>query len=281
VSATKLTALIPATDIDTTGAFPVTVFTPATGGGVSNAQTLTVLNAVVNIKVFLQGPFAAGSMATTLRTNGLIPLAHPYGGAPWSYAGTEAVGAIPANVVDWILIELRTGTTGATKVATRAAFLKSDGTVVDLDGVSPVTFGGIVAGNYYIVVRHRNHLAVMSAASVPVSASSSLYDFTTAQTQAFGTSPLALLSAGVFGMYAGDVTANGTVKYSGSGNDSGPIYSRIGGASVSATVAGYFPEDTNMNGIVKYSGAQNERAIIYVNIGGSSVSVTRSTQVPL
>jgi phage tail sheath gpL-like len=121
----------------------------------------------------------------------------------------------------------------------------------------------------------------MSAAPVPVSATSSLYDFTTAQTQAFGTTPMVLLSAGVFGMYAGDVTANGTIKYSGSGNDSGPIYSRIGGASVSVTVPGYFPEDTNMNGVVKYSGAQNDRAIIYLNIGGSSVSVTRSTQVPL
>ena len=120
----------------------------------------------------------------------------------------------------------------------------------------------------------------MSANPATINGASSLYDFTTSESQAFGTTPMATLSGGVFGMYAGDVNGNGTLKYSGSGNDSGPIYARIGGASVSATMNGYFSEDTNMNGIVKYSGAQNYRAIIYVNIGGGSVSTTISTQVP-
>jgi len=219
-------------------------------------------------------------MNTTLRSSGLIPLSQPYGPAPWNYSGTEQVASIPPGVVDWILIELRTGTAGSTKAATRAAFLLSNGAIVDLDGTSPVKFDGTSARNYYVVLRHRNHLAVMSASPLPLSATSAVYDFTTAQAKAFGSAPMVPLTGGAFGLYAGDVTGNGILKYSGSGNDSGPIYARIGGGSVSATMSGYFSEDTNMNGIVKYSGAQNDRAIIYANIGGASVSATVTTQVP-
>jgi|GEM_PF-3150577 len=280
INNSQLTASILSSDISAAGTPAIAVFSPAPGGGISNIQTLTVGNPVVNIKVFLQGPFSGGSMTTTLRTGGFIPLTQPYHSAPWNYAGAENVASIPANVVDWILIELRTGTSSSTKIATRAAFIRSDGSVVDIDGVSPVSFSGITLGTYYIVVRHRNHLAIMSANPATINGASSLYDFTTSESQAFGTTPMATLSGGVFGMYAGDVNGNGTLKYSGSGNDSGPIYARIGGASVSATMNGYFSEDTNMNGIVKYSGAQNDRAIIYVNIGGGSVSTTISTQVP-
>ena len=54
-------------------------------------------------------------------------------------------------------------------VGRRAALLKSDGSVVDLDGSSQVKFKGIVPGNYYIVVRHRNHLPIMSANPVNLS----------------------------------------------------------------------------------------------------------------
>ncbi|HMD14746.1 MAG TPA: hypothetical protein VKI62_08990, partial [Bacteroidota bacterium] len=280
INNTQLTALILSSDISTAGTPAITVSSPAPGGGISNAQTLTVGNPIVNIKVFLQGPFSSGSMTTGLRNGGFIPLTQPYNSSPWNYSGTEQVASIPANVVDWILIELRTGTTGSTKVATRAAFIRADGSAVDLDGVSPVGFSGVTLGTYYIVVRHRNHLAIMSSNPVTINGTSSLYDFTTSESQAYGTAPMATLSGGVFGMFAGDVNGNGTLKYSGSGNDSGPIYARIGGAAVSATVSGYFSEDTNLNGTVKYSGAQNDRAIIYANIGGGSVSNTISTQVP-
>ncbi len=279
-SSSQLTASILSSDIAAPGTLTITVFTATPGGGTSNPQSLSVVNVGLNARIFLQGPFLSGAMSTTLAGGGFIPLAQPYNTSPWNYAGTEQVGTIPANTVDWILVELRTGTASSTKIAARAGFLKSDGTIVDTDGTSLLGFSGISSGSYYIVVRHRNHVAVMSSNPVALTGTSVLYDFTTGQTQAFGSSAMASLSAGVFGLYAGDVTANGVLKYSGSGNDSGPIYARIGGGSVSATVTGYFGEDTNMNGIVKYSGAQNDRAIIYANIGGGSVSSTLSGQVP-
>jgi hypothetical protein len=151
-------------------------------------------------------------MTTTLNTNNLIPLNSNTAYSTTTYGYTASiVGSIPANIVDWVLIELRTGTGSGTKVATRAAFLKKDGTIVDIDGTSPVSFTSVSAGNYYIVIRHRNHLAIMSLNPVALNWSSSLYNFTTAQTQAYGTNPMKSLAGGGFGLYAGDANADGFI----------------------------------------------------------------------
>jgi hypothetical protein len=168
--------------------------------------------AMVNTKVWLEGAFSAGSMSTALRTAGYIPTSQPYNTAPWNYTGSENVTSIPADVVDWVLVELRTGTAASTKVATRAAFVKNDGSVVDLNGTSTLGFSGRAAGHYYIVIRQRNHLAVMSAGAVALSASSSLYDFTTGSGQYYGGVNAAKdLGSGVWGMIAGDVDGNGGI----------------------------------------------------------------------
>ena len=167
---------------------------------------------IANLKVYLQGPYAGGGfMTTTLSTNTLIPLNSNDAYSTTVYGYTASiVGSIPnSDIVDWVLVELRTGDASGTKVATRAGFLKSDGTIVDTNGVSPLQFAGLGDGNYYVVVRHRNHLAIMSASAIPLSSNSALYDFSTAQLQAYGTNPMAdLLGNGtVFGMIAGDANA--------------------------------------------------------------------------
>jgi hypothetical protein len=191
---------------------------------------------VASIKVYLQGPYSGISMGTALNTSGLIPLTQPYSGAPWNYSGTENVTSIPSGVVDWVLIELRTGTGSSTNVGTRAAFLKSNGTVTELNGTSPVAFS-VLPGNYYVVVRHRNHLAVMSASSVDFTSGSASYDFTTAQTQAYGTNAMKDLGSGKFGIYAGD------------GNGDGGVYAEDHTLyKISQGREGYEAADYNMDG---------------------------------
>jgi hypothetical protein len=181
------------------------------------------------------------------------------------------VGSIPSGVVDWILVQLRSNTT--TTIATRAALLKSDGSVVDLDGASPVGFAGVPEGNYYIVVRHRNHLAIMSAVTWALSGSSSLYDFTTSQNAAYSSDyglypPMKNLGGSKFGMYAGDVNGDGTVYYLGPGNDRGALLAGIGG-SVNGMASGYISQDINLDGSAYYLGPSNDRGIILVAIGGT------------
>ena len=62
-------------------------------------------------------------------------------------------------------------------LATRAALLQRDGDVVDVDGVSSVQVA-VADGNYYVAVRHRNHLGVMTANPVALSGGTALIDFT-------------------------------------------------------------------------------------------------------
>jgi hypothetical protein len=214
--------------------------TTANGSNGSVAYSYTVLptSIAVNTKIFLGGPYNGVSMNTTLKTAGLIPLSHPYDTAPWNYTGTESVGGIPANVVDWVLVELRTGRAASTKVAARAAFVKNDGSVVDLNGTSAVSFWGRAAGSYYIVIRHRNHLAIMSASAVPLSSSSSLYDFTSGSGQYYGTTNAAKdLGSGVWGMLAGDVNVNAGIGAS----DLVSVLGAVGSVA-------YDINDVNMNG---------------------------------
>jgi len=174
---------------------------------------------VVNAKVFLQGPFASDSMRTTLGTNGLVPLLQPYNGPPWNYSGLEAVQRTPAGVVDWVLVEVRTGDPQSppmTTLARRAAFVRFNGALVDTDGISPVSFFSIAPASYYLVVRHRNHIPLMSAMPVAISNASGQYDFASRQGMAYSADTLLYpamkdLGGGTFGMYAGDANGDGQV----------------------------------------------------------------------
>lgn len=181
------------------------------GGLVSNQFLVDVTKTIGSIKVFLEGCFSENTMLTTLNINNFLPLTQPYTISPWNYSGTENVPSIPADVVDWVLVELRTNIEANSKIATRAAFIKNDGSIVDLDGVSPVTFSA-QPGDYYLVIRHRNHLAVMSANTVELSESSSVYDFTVSQSQAYGTNPMKQLNTNVYGIISGDGNADGIVN---------------------------------------------------------------------
>jgi Glycosyl hydrolases family 31 TIM-barrel domain/Glycosyl hydrolase family 31 C-terminal domain len=198
----------------------------------------------VNVKVFLQGPYAGGdTMHTTLWQNNLIPKSQPYNILPWNYNGTESVSTIPPGAVDWVLVELRTGTTSFT----RAAFIKSDGTLADLDGTSPVRFSEISPGTYYIVIKHRNHLAVMSASPV-ILPNSSAYDFTTSSDKYYGSTEGAVkLETNVWGMIAGDANGNGQIQ----NNDSEDIWKPANG------ISGYKNADYNMNGEVQNNDNEN------------------------
>jgi hypothetical protein len=192
---------------------------------------------VLNTKVFLEGPYSGGSMSTALRTLGKLPLQQPYSASPWNYSGTEQVLSIPADVTDWVLVELRTGTAASTKVASRAGFIKSTGLLTDLDGSSLLNFPGISAGSYYIVIRHRNHIAIMSATAVLLTASSGLYDFSTLITQTYGgAAGYKQIATGVFGMVAGDADASGEI-----GANDFTVWSKVIGLGT------YLQADIDMN----------------------------------
>jgi hypothetical protein len=163
---------------------------------------------IVNTKVFLQGAYNSGVMTTLLNT--ILPTAQPYNRLPWNYTGTEFSSSPPSGVVDWILVELRAGIQSSTRVAMRAGFVKSDGIIVESDGISLLAFPTVLIGNYYIIIHHRNHLSIMSSFPVNLTASSLLYDFTTNISQYYSSSA-APLNGGKYGMYSGDSSHDGFI----------------------------------------------------------------------
>ncbi len=124
----------------------------------------------VSMNVLLEGAYnAGGTPAMTTAINGILPLEQPYNTAPWNYNGGESVPSIPTtDIVDWVLVELRDAPDAAsaipaTIISQHAAFLRNDGQIVGLDGVSELTFYSTVNQQLFGVVWHRNHLGVMSA----------------------------------------------------------------------------------------------------------------------
>ncbi|MBL1214916.1 MAG: hypothetical protein HND52_16270 [Ignavibacteriae bacterium] len=198
-----------------------------------------------NTKIFLEGPYQTGAMTSLLPELGYLPLIQPFNTAPWNYNGFEKVDAsfytAHPEIVDWVLIELRTGTAENTTVAKRAAFLNEAGNLIDIDGVNPVSFFVNSAVQYYIVIRHRNHLDVMSSSLVDVNFASTLYDFTVASTNAYGTDALKEVDTGVFAMYTGDGNSDGIIN----GTDFN-IYNPF----FRAIANGYLTVDWDLNGNV-------------------------------
>ena len=111
------------------------------------------------IKIFLEGPFNGIDMNTDLYDAGIIPANQPYNTDPWNYEGTEIINAPPeTEIVDWILIELRE-TEGDSSTTTpdkfldhQAALLLSDGSIVQPDGTSLLSYNGAITQNLYITL---------------------------------------------------------------------------------------------------------------------------------
>jgi hypothetical protein len=201
----------------------------------------------LHLKAFLEGPFNSGVMAYLLNFFGYLPLSQPYGTSPWWYNGTESVVQPPDYVVDWVLVELRETTGGPSTalhdstIARRAGFIRYDGGIVDLDGVSDLGFSVNVSANLYAVVLQRNHLGIMSAVPLTLTGSTYSYDFTTSAVQVYGGSNgHKEVSPGIWAMISGDGNADGQVNNS----------DKIEVWKVQSGNSGYKSGDFNMDGQV-------------------------------
>ncbi len=148
--------------------------------------------------------------------------------------------AFQKELVDFVVVELRSGTAGSTKVQRRAGLLMADGRVVGFDGTSLLIFRNVPAGAYYVVVRHRNHLAVMSASKVDFKSGAATYNFTTSAGKAYGSSAQNQLKSGVYGLIAGDLDGSGRV-------DTPDVFNRW---SPNNGLGGYLGADADLSGFV-------------------------------
>lgn len=237
----------------------------------------------LDIKLILEGAFTPGEtylMQTALNAEGVIPLAHPFqptlpyfgNNSPvWYYNGTETASAIPVNAVDWILLELRDASSpeqalSGTLIKRMAAFLYKDGQIRTTAGQLPQLDIPVVQG-LYVVVYHRNHLAVMSSAAVPVVDGNYTWNFTQSSDKAYSRNVTYSrnaylqghkdLGGGVFGMYGGDGDGNGQVQT----QDKNGVWNLQSGQS------GYRAGDFDLNGQVQ---TQDKNEIWNPNSGVAS-----------
>lgn len=188
-----------------------------------NAATKTITitqpsncSTTLNLTCFIQGYWdGAGSMNPALMNQGQ---------------------ANPVTDCDTILVELHGGLSPATVSYTTQAILHTN-------GAATCNFtGGVNAGDYYIVVKHRNAIETWSAMPVTFSGSTVNYDFSSGQGQAYGGNVVEV-STGVWAFFSGDV-----LKDQGESIDLidlGQLETEINNFSF-----GYFAEDLNGDGNV-------------------------------
>jgi hypothetical protein len=192
----------------------------------------------VNLMAFLQGPFSAGSMSTALNTGGFIPLISPY-----ATDAPDTVATIPANVTDWVKIELRDASNPATVLGRASAFVKNTGVIVGTDGTSlPMIKNG--NANSIVSVWHRNHLPFRTNVGLDV-VTPTLEDFTVANAKLYdnGTDNLPLNTvSGKLVMWPCDATGTNIPPLCNS-TDLGFVKSQS-----ASTPTGYLRADVNLNG---------------------------------
>ena len=152
----------------------------------------------LNLTVFLEGALRPDEdkMSTELNKLGYLPgqepntffgtatdAGQPYDQAPWFYDGSEGanIGSdhksngvnYDEDVVDWVLISLRTGESKETQVWLGAGMLYNDGHL-ELSDNFP---NAIKSKEFFIVIEHRNHLPIMSRTAVPIANGTITYDF--------------------------------------------------------------------------------------------------------
>jgi len=155
-----------------------------------------------SLKAYLQGPFDTNTHS--MRTPEHLPTNAPYA------ADSRNISFTPTNAVDWINVELLSNTNSAPEYSS-SAWLRDDGVIVSDNGMPPAVLEA-GTGTYYIVLRHRNHLATMSATPIPFTNRLISYDFTTSAEQNYGgSSAVVEVESNIWALIAGDADGDGEV----------------------------------------------------------------------
>lgn len=193
------------------------------GNGITDFSQFAIGDArgvKLNVKVFLEGPYSSGFLNDDLRSGNLLPTSEPYTGLGFNHVnggGNESclasVFATEGNdaIVDWVMVELRDKNDPTQILYTRSALLQRDGDVVDTDGTSALDFRLAASDDYFVAVRHRNHLSIMTNMAVNLSGTSVNLNFTDGSVATHGTNAQKEIEMGVFALWAADLDASGSI----------------------------------------------------------------------
>lgn len=276
--------------------------TSLNASGCVNTQTLILTispGVLLAAKAMLSGPYVSttGLMNDHLRSGGLIPNTEPYSSAPYSMTNiggssgetvTNTILSVTGSnaIVDWVVLELRSAANSSNIVANKRALIQRDGDIVsNVDGFSPVTFPTVPAGNYFVSIKHRNHLGIMSANAISFSGCAlTTIDLTSSAPVYLNTtiinSPRRLIGA-MYTLWSADANNNKNVKYNGSNNDKNSLLNAVGAGTPNNIISNvYRVEDLNMDGIIRYNNTNNDRQVILDNVGVNTPNVILFQHTP-
>ncbi|WMP16408.1 hypothetical protein [Thiothrix lacustris] len=253
------------------------------GQEVKNGTNPLVAEALkIQVKALLQGPYNSTSklMQDNLRAKGLLPLTQPYNIGSIKYQGKEVtVANLLATTgndapVDWIMVEIRDAITPSIIKKQVAALVQCDGDIIDpITGSTSLTLNDLTPGNYYVSVRHRNHLGIMTANPVTISSSVAMVDFTKPSTSVYGKESRITANSGTVALlWAGNANTDIRVIANGPSNDTSVILGDILlakdnlSASTNYRLNGYQATDLNMDGVTIFTGPSNDVNVLLGNI---------------
>ncbi len=172
----------------------------------------------LDLKVYLEGAFNGTNM--NVISSSTLPEGQPFSQAPWNYYGSETSSAYQTdNVTDWVLVELRETSgnanmaTSDTKIWEQACLLLNDGSIINANDYHLPYIDFTIDNNLYAVIKHRNHLDIISANSINLIDSLYSYDYSISGNQVFGTTDgYKEIFPGTWGMVSGDANVDGEIN---------------------------------------------------------------------
>lgn len=229
----------------------------------------------LQVKALLQGPYETTTqlMRDDLRTSNYIPSQSPYTGTTKSLNSSLLSTTGSNAIVDWALLELRNANDPSKVEHAYPVLLQRDGDLVDPEsGSNTLLVDNVFGGNFYISIRHRNHLGVMTSTARNLQGgSTTLVDFTNITTAVSGTYARSETQGRAL-MWAGDANHDERIISSGTGSDLTTILTDIllspsnTTSSTNYILTGYSNSDVNLDGKTIYSGAGSDTNYIVSNV---------------
>ncbi len=246
----------------------------------------TCIVAAVKMRTILNGAYISnvnGLMRDDLRLLGILPLTEPYSqlsgyhhrGKGGGETVQPSVFQVTGNnaVVDWVFVEIRSVQYPTTVLATKSALVQCDGDIISASGDDVLMFPVLQEGDYYVTVRHRNHIGLMADAPEHLSSlNPPMVDFSDPSYAVKGWNEAGKLVGGnKRTLWSGDLNGDRNVIYQGPGNDVFALFSKVLSDQDNTDQLanfisnGYNRTDLNLDGKSIYQGPGNERSVLLLN----------------
>ena len=109
------------------------------------------------------------------------------------------------NLCDTLILQLASATPPHN-------ILYADTSILQTNGLAVFHFNSTtIEGSYYLILRHRNSIETWNAMPLPLQLGNNTYNFTTAQSQAYGNNMKDVFSENIWSIYTGDLNQDGFI----------------------------------------------------------------------